>query len=242
MDVDKLVEEAKEGKIEETLQDSGVIRIPDSQIVPEKNQTTAIEKLGDDVAELVARWKLEEELSYSKIMERLKQQGHDVTIGEVQAFFVKYNKIKDKILEDNTVLRRRLIRRTLVHEHNLDNMIQSLIDQLDIIKSAQDIDEVERTQALTSLIKTALDAMRSDSTILSATRNEVKEKITGITNLTQINITNKIGKEKENLRAELLRADFSRVPSHNIIETKSQPIIEVVTNEEETEVDDENKE
>jgi len=205
MDVNKLIDDAKKGKIGEKLKEEGIVRVSTEQLAAAQTKT-AIEKLGDETAEQVIRWKLEEELSYAKISERLIQQGHtNMSISLVQSFFQKYNKIKDRLMEDNNVLRRRLIRRTLKHEHKIDSMITTLIDQLNVIKADPEIDEIERTNALTTLIRTAMDAMRSDSKLLKETRTDITDKTP---NLTQINITNKIGKDKEKLRAELLRADF----------------------------------
>ena len=206
MDVDKLIDEAKKGKGGEKQTDAGQVSKMSGEDLGTTYTSTAVERLGGEVAEQVIRWKLEEELSYAKITDRLNNQGYpEITISLVQSFFQKYNKIKDKLMEDNTVLRRRLIRRTLKHEHKIDNMISTLVDQLNVIRADTQIDEIERTNALSTLIRTAMDAMRSDNKMLKETRTDTDIKVP---NLTQINITNKIGKEKEKLRAELLRADF----------------------------------
>jgi len=228
MDVDKIIDEVKEGQTSAILKESGAIKSEMPEIEPTKSQNSAIERLGEDVAEQVIKWKLEEELSYTKIAARLQEQGHkDIDVTLVHSFFNKYNKLKDKVMEDNGVLRRRMIRRTFKHENNIDNMIDVLINQLDTIRNSTEIDEIERTQALTQLIKTAMDTMKCDSTILGATQNR---ESSGKVNLTQINITNRIGKEKEKLRSELLRANFKREPTKTaefVKEEEPEDVIEV---------------
>lgn len=165
----------------------------------ERDKLCRIERLGGDVAMKVVDMFFEYK-TVPEIVDELKKHKVDVSNNDVKRFLDKYRGIKEKRLSKNKKLRNRLLKRIEMHEQQIDKIIQTANEQLEHIKYGE-MGMSQKVHALSSMMKAILDAVKTDSMLNKGIKDNV-------TNITQVNIVNKISKEKQGLRERVLRANF----------------------------------
>ena len=164
-----------------------------------ENALCKVERMGGEVAMKVIDLFFESK-SIAEIVSTLNDSGNDVSVNDVNTFLNKYRGLKEKKLAQNKKLKSKLLQRISKHEDNIDQIIESAKNQLELIEFS-DLKTFQKVQALSIMMRTITDSIKTDNSL----NRGIGEKATSIT---QVNIVNQVSKEKQDLREKVLRADF----------------------------------
>lgn len=166
---------------------------------------TKVESIGADVALIVVDMYIQGKGS-KPIAEHINKFGHNLTGDDIKTFVKKYDKLTKRKMDGHKKIQQLVMKRFANHAKDIDEMILTAKKQLEVVGSDTEMSVEDKTRSLSLMIKTLMDVIKTDGSIHGKILNSTADKQAPTTN---VNIVQKISNDKQHLRSEILKADFS---------------------------------